>query len=357
LKSIINGAVCLLLLAGVAVSQTSSSAPVLKSRPADPNELVPNTPISPDTPVITIQGVCNKVGTASSTPASCTTVITRAEFEKIVDVVQPNMAPAQKKQFAGRYVQALLLAQKAEEMGLDKGPEYDQQMQLARLQVLMRQAAEKMQKDAANVSDSAINDYYQQHVADYRTITFERIFIPKQKQIDATDQKPEDVAAVQAKRAASEPEMKAEADQLHEHAAAGQDFAKLQQDAYDFAGSKMKATNVKMENIRKNSIPPTDASVFDLKKGDVSQVFSDPTGYRIYKVSEVTDLPLASVHEEIKRTLEGQNVRSSWESLQKSAKTTFDEAYFASPTPPSLRKPGEAPAAPGATSQATPGKK
>lgn len=351
MKSILNVAVCLLLLLGVAASQTTSSGPVLKPRPADPNELVPNTPVSPDTPVITIQGVCDKSTAGNANSANCTTVITKAQFERIVDAIQPNMAPAQKKQFAGRYVTALLLAQKAKDMGLDKGPDFEEQLQLAKLQLLERQAAEKMQKDAANVSDSEVSEYYQQHAADYKTISFERIFIPKQKQIDVPDEKPTDVASVQAKRQASEPEMKAEADKLRERAVAGEDFSKLQQEAYDFAGSKMKATNVKMDNMRKTSIPPTDGSIFDLKKGEISQIFSDPTGYRIYKISEITDLPLSSVQEEVKRTLAGQNVKNSWESLQKAAKTTYDEAYFATPAPPSLKRPGEGPTAKGAISQ------
>ena len=97
---------------------------------------------------------------------------------------------------------------------------------------------------------------------------------------------------------ASEAEMKDEADKLRARAAAGEDPAKLQQEANDFAGNKSKATNVKVENMRKANIPPTDAAIFDLKAGEVSQVFSDATGYRIYKVTEIKDLPLASVHDE-----------------------------------------------------------
>ena len=347
LKSITFAAVCLLLLSSAAMSQTKTPAPPsLKARPADSDELVPNTPVSPETPVITIQGLCDRSAANTSVPAGCTTVITKADFEKIVNALQPNMAPAQKKQLAQRYVTALVLANKAQELGLDQSPEFQEQMQLARLQTLAQEAQRKMQKDAADVSEDQISSYYKDHAADYKTVSFERIYIPKQKQIDApADQKPSDAASLESQRQASEPEMKAEADKLHERAAAGEDFTKLQQEAYDFAGSKMKATNVKLDNMRKTSIPPTDAAIFDLKKGDVSPVFADQTGYRIYKVVEVTDLPLASVHEEIKRTLEGQNIRNSFESLQKSTKTTFDEAYFANPGAPSLRKPGEGPAA------------
>jgi PPIC-type PPIASE domain len=355
LKSILNAAVCL-LLAGAALGQATTPAPVLKPRPADSNELVPNSVVSPDTPVITVQGLCEKPANSSATPADCNTVITRAEFERVLNAVQPNMPPAAKKQFASRYVTVLLLAEKAHELGLDKGPEFDEQMQLARLQLLSRQVGEKMQRDAANVPESQVNDYYQQHAAEYKTITFDRIYVPKQKQVAPPAEKPNDPDA-QKKLQASEAEMKQEADKLRARAAAGEDFTKLQQDAYDFAGSKIKATSVKVENMRKNNVPASDASIFDLKKGEVSQIFSDASGYRVYKVEEIKDLPLASVHDEIAHALQGQKIKNSFDSLQNSAKTTYDEAYFTTPAPPSLKKPGEAPSAPGTTTSPAPGKK
>ena len=119
----------------------------------------------------------------------------------------------------------------------------------------------------------------------------------------------------------------------------------------------MKATTTKMENMRRSSIPPTDVAIFDLKKGEVSPVYTDPSGYRIYKVDEVKDLPLASVHDEIARTLQGQNIKNSFDSLQSSSKATYDDAYFATPAPPSLKTPGGGPSAQGPTPQPTPGNK
>lgn len=339
------GLVCL-LLAGAALAQTTSPGPALKPRPTDPNELVPqsNPSVSPDTPVITVQGLCKRAPNTSATPPDCQTTITRAEFEKVVNAVQPNMPPTAKKQFATRYVTVLLLAEKAHELGLDQGPEFDEQLQLARLQVLSRLAGEHMQKDSANVPDSEIEDFYHQHAADYKTITFDRIYVPKQKQVETPADKPNDPDA-QKKREASEAEMKAEADKLHTRAAAGEDFTKLQQEGYDFAGNKMKATNTKTENVRKAAVPASDASIFDLKAGEVSQVFNDPSGFMIYKVEEIKEVPVASLHDEIARTLQGERMKSSFDSLQNSAKTTYDDAYFGTPAPPSLKKPGEGPSA------------
>ena len=354
MKSVLNGVLCL-MLAGAAIAQTTKPAPTLKPRPADPNELVVGSNVAPDKPVITVQGLCEKPPNSNATPADCSTVITRADFEKVVNAVQPNMPPAARKQFATRYVTVLLLAEKAHELGLDKSPEFDEQMSLARLQLLSREAGEKMQRDAANVPESSISDYYQQHAADYKTISFDRLFVPKQKQIE-TSGDPNQLHP-ETKAGASEADMKDEADKLRARAVAGEDPTKLQQEANDFAGIKAKVTNVKVESMRKASIPASDASIFELKTGEVSQVFSDASGYRIYKIEEIKDLPLASVHDEIARALQGQNMKNSFDSLQNSAKTTFDDSYFAPAAPPSLRNPGEPPPAKGATTPPPPGKK
>jgi len=344
--------VCALLLAAVASAQTITP-PALKSR-TDPNELIPNSAVAPDAPVITIKGLCERPANSSATPADCSTVITRAEFEKILNAIQQaNMTPAQKKTFAARYVTALMLAEKAHEQGLDQGPEFDEQMYLARLQLLDRQAAQKLQKDAANVSDSEVSDYFQQHAVDYRTISFERIFVPKQKQIEASAAAGADV---QKQREASETEMKTEADKLRTRAAGGEDFTKLQQEAYDFAGSKMSPTNVKMDKMRKTAIPASDASVFGLKKDEVSEVFADPTGYRIYKVLGITEPEFPSVREEIARTLQGEKMKNAFDSLEKSATTTYEGRYFSTPPAPSLKTPGAAPAAKDSGPHPAPGK-
>jgi parvulin-like peptidyl-prolyl isomerase len=144
---------------------------------------------------------------------------------------------------------------------------------------------------------------------------------------------------VQKKREESEAEMKAEADKLRARAAGQEDFAKLQQEAYDFGGyTQMKASNTRVEKARKASIPSTDVSIFELKVGEVSQVFTGPSGFVVYKVLALEDIPLASVREEISRKLAGEREKGQIESWQNSTK--LDETYFATPAapaPPTLK--------------------
>lgn len=352
--TIIRTALVCLLFAGIAFGQVNS-------QPATP---LPNTPVqdlpnaadnsstSPDAPVITVQGVCEQ----PSAGADCKTVITRAEWEKLISTLQPNMPKPAQKQLAARYVQAMILASKAHALGLDKGPAFDEQMYLARLQLLARLAGEHIQKDAAKVSDTDIENYHRQHSGEFKTISYDKIYVPKQKQGTTPSSATGPDAA--KKRQAAEAEMKAEAEKLRTRAAAGEDFTKLQQEAYDVAGMKLTASNTRVDKVRKSSMLPNDASIFDLRKGEVSPVITDPQGFMIYKVEDTQDQPLADVKEEVSRAAQQEKLKNASEEIQKTAtqNTTYDDAYFAVPPPPTLKKPGE-PATTPAPTAPPPGQK
>lgn len=338
-----------LALAGAALAQSNTSAPKLEKRPAaDAANEASN--VAPDAAVITIDGLCEKPANSSATPADCKTVITRAEFDKVANTFQPNMPAATRKQLANRYVLWLYLAEKAHEFGLDQGPAFDEKMHVERVRILAQLGGEQLDQQLSKVTDGEIENYYHDHADDYKTISFDRLRIPKQKQVDPAAAKAEGgaVADLQKKRAADAAEMKAEADKLRARAAAGEDFAKLQQEAFDFGGfTQMKSGNVRVENVRKTGVLPSAAAIFELKPGEVSQVFDDPSEFVVYKIVAADSLPLASVHDEISRILAANREKDAIESVQKS--TTLNDAYFAIPTqsaPPTLRNPGEtAPAA------------
>ena len=356
MRTFATGLVCI-LLAGLALGQANSE-PVLKPRVNAPVQDLPSpsgeATVAPNAAVITIQGVCEKPASG----ADCKTVITRAEFERAVNAVRPNMSKQQEKQFANQYVAALILAQRAHELGLDSGPQFDEQMYLQRLQLLARLAGEQMQKEAGNIPEADIEAYYKEHTGDFKTISYDKLYVPKTKESDVAGLKPNDPEA-QKKREASEAAMKEVANKLRQRAAAGEDFTKLQQEAYTASGEKMTAGNTHVDNITEARFyPRTDVSIFQLKPGTVSEVFDDPQAYMIYKVDSVQDQPLAAVHDQIKGILQGKKLQEASQGLQKTAteKTTYDDAYFAVPAPPSLRKPGEEPAPAPAPTQ-TPGKK
>jgi hypothetical protein len=346
-----RGLVCLLLgaLAWGQAATPKSAAPPQKpaAQPAAP----PSAPqeakapeaakVPPDAPVITIDGLCDNPPADQTKASDCKTVVTRAEFEKLVDAIAPTMAPPARRQLAGRYANALVMAHKAHEMGLDQGPKFEEQLKLVRLQVMAQSLNQALQEKASQVPDKDIEDYYQKNTVAYEEATMQRLFIPKSKQLETPKEKLSE-AETQKRQQQAEAAMKTEADALRARAAKGEDFAKLQEEAFQFAGMKSKPPSSSMGKTRRTSLPPGHASVMDLKPGEVSQVIADQSGSFVYKIGEKDTLPLDKVREEIHGTLRAQRMQDSMQSLQQAATPTLNEDYFMvppGPAPPGMSMP------------------
>jgi hypothetical protein len=325
------GLVCLLFAAlswGQAASSPSTPAAPQAGAPANPAGNPAETKeVAPDATVITINGLCANPPTDKAADPNCKTVITRAEFEKIMESVQPNMPPRVRRQFATRYSSALVMAEKAHEMGLDQGPKFDDRMKLMRIQVLTQMFNQAVQEKAGQISDQDIEDYYKSKSADYEEADLLRIFIPRSQQLPASKVKLSAAAEKQRQKDAEEI-MRKEADKVHAGAVAGEDFAKLQAEAYTLAGLKGKAPSTKMGKVRRNGLPPNQASVMELKTGQISAVMSDQSGYFIYKIGVKDVEPLDKVKEEIRGTLRTQRLQEQMKAAQESGTPTLDEAYF-----------------------------
>jgi hypothetical protein len=286
--------------------------------------------VAMDAPVITVDGLCENPPADKSAP--CKTVFTREQFEKFLKAVQPNMPARGRRQLANRYVNALVMSQKAHEQGLDQGPAFEQRMALMRIQVLSQLLNQSMQEKAAQVPDQDIKDYYDKNSADFNEVHLHKVFIPRTQ----TQNPKVKLSKEEQERAAKQGEatMKAEADKIRTRAAAGEDLNKLQEEVFQVAGIKTKSPSTDMGEIRRNGLPPAQASVMDLKTGAVSDVLSDASGYFVYKVGTKETLPLDKVTDEIRGTLRGQRLQAEMQAVQQSVTTTLNEAYFGPDVPP-----------------------
>jgi parvulin-like peptidyl-prolyl isomerase len=295
-------------------------------------------------------------------------VITREQFEKVADAVQPKMSPALRRQVATSYSQMLKRAAAAEKRGLDKGPTYEEKMALARMQILSQELGRTLQEDSGKVTDAEIEDYYKKNEASYEQATFERIFVPRTKQIvphAATtkggakpDLKNPGMKATtgsapppptEAQKKAAEAAMKKFALEIQARAVKGEDPDKLQKEAFAAAGLPNNASNTKMEKVRRTALPANHQVVMDLKPGEVSEVISDPNGaYYIYKLESKETTPLDSVKAEIRNQISSQRFRDSMQSFQ--GNVDLNDAYFGPtqnrlPPPRPGAKPSDQPAA------------
>ncbi len=345
-----RGWLCWLCLSAAAWAQAAK--PV--ARPAPPKatataapatKAAAGTTVAPGTPVITIAGLCDKPSAAKA--AECKTVVTRAEFEQLVNTVAPTIAPAARKQLATQYGMALVMVHKAHEMGLDQGPKFQELMRVARIGVLTKELSQSLQDEAGHISDKEVEAYYHSNGAEFQEVELQRIFIPRSKQVVESRDKPADEAAKKQEQE-SEDAMKKLAEALRARAVAGEDFEKLQDEA--IAASEMKGKPpTKLGKVRRTSLPPDQAAIFNLKPGETSQLISTPNGYLLYKVGEKDTLPLDKVQAEISSTLRSQRMQDALQKIQQSATPELNEKYFsegpaAAPEPGMHEDPGAKPA-------------
>lgn len=130
------------------------------------------------------------------------------------------------------------------------------------------------------------------------------------------------------------------ADDLRTRAAAGEDFDQLQKDAYEAAGITSAVPPTSNSKVRRGNLPPAQASVFDLKPGELSAVINDPSGYYIFKVKSKTTPPLAELKDEIRNTLRSQRMQAMRQKMQSSMSSELNPKYFggdAVPVPPGAK--------------------
>jgi parvulin-like peptidyl-prolyl isomerase len=310
--------------------------------------------VAPDAAVITIKGLCSTPtqkappgkaaqGRAAAKPADCKTVITRKQLELLIETVRPNLQPAQRRTLAQQYVELLVVSNAAVKAGVEKEPKVQEQMRLSKLQILATSYSREMQQKEAEVPEADIEKYYKEHASQYEEAKLLRIYVPM---VAAEEGKPPDVAA-----------SKDLAEKIQRRAAAGEDFDKLQKEAFTDAGSKGTPPPVDIGERRRGTLPPKQENgVFGLKVGEVSPALEEASGFYIYKVVGKDEAPLDKVRAEIKSTLAREHTRESMEKLRTSVQPTFNDAYFGSEPPPASGgelHPPTAPAHP-ATPSATP---
>ena len=342
-----------------------------QAAPAPPQAQAPQAPaadtsaaVPADAAVITVNGVCPekpkaaatgttaKPATPAKTPAAdCKTVITKAEFEKLANAVAPNVTPQLKKQLAGILPRFIAMSDAAKKQGLDKTPEFAETLKFAKMQILTNELQRKIQDEAAKVPATEIETYYKKNPEAFEEFNLDRLFVPRTKQVEVDAKEDEDKdeklteeqqkakeAAEKAKAEEGEQAMSKLAESLRERAAAGEDFVKLQKEAFEAGGMKIESPTVTLPKVRRTGLPPAHAAVFELKAGEVSQVINDSGGHYIYKVTGKDQVTLDQAKDEIQKNLQNQRSRDMMDKINNSFKVETNEAYFG-PAGPGMMPP------------------
>jgi hypothetical protein len=331
------------VLTAVAYGQTASpGAPVppptraAKRAAAAGNATGGTSPANPsavgmDQPVITLKGGCEPIG--DITPSKdCVSTVTRAQFEKIANALQPDMAADARRGFATNYARLLIFSDAARALHLENDPNVQQIIQFVSQQVMAEGLKRHYTEQFAHPSDQQIEDYYNKNSAKYQEVTLQRIIIPNNP---GTGDKP----------AVSDAEAAAAAEKVRQRWVAGEDPVKLQQSIFEAAGITAASTpEINLGAKRPGSLPVNHEGVFQLKAGEVSHAFGDPAASFIYKVVSVRQVPLTEVKDAIIKTLQQQQLQDKLEAIGKSATPVLNDEYFGPPpvagTPATPGRPG-----------------
>jgi hypothetical protein len=362
----------LLLCSTMAFGQAGSMLPQATPAQATPAQSAPpaSTPapaapastLPADAPVVTVKGVCDPPA------ADCTTVITKSEFESIIQAFQPQMKLPQQRQVGTSYGQLLTMAAEAKKRGLDKSARVQVRTRIAVMQALAGELRDNMQEQASNVTDADAQKYYDDHKANYEQADVERLIIPKTplpadkdatKGADAEDdakpaaKKPVTASAKAAaaktgtKTAAAKPKTAVVADEagmaalaakLRARAAAGEDFTKLQAEAFAAANIKGAPVETKVPKATRASTPP---NVFDLKDGEVSELIPDTRAFFVYKMGKKTTTSFEDAKADVKTAMKNERMQEMQKAVSEIGTTTLNDAYFGPP------EPAQAPGGPG----------
>jgi hypothetical protein len=311
--------------------------------------------VAPDAGVITIEGLCDtsylpgtkaammeapksdtatpnketSLSSSTAADATCKTVVTRAQFEILVNALNPQMPPDGKHNLAERYPEMLLHGEKIHELGVDQDPVFTERIKFAYLQVLGRILNQYLQEKANDVSDAEVEKYYKEHPESFQRVDLMRIFILNHKVYSQVGQPAGSLAHPEhptpAESAADAIAMKAEAEKIHKEAVAGVSFEKLQDRAYKVAQDPDDTPPVKLGQLTADQIPAEfEKAVFDLPVGKISDLVPASNGWHIFKVLSKDTVPLS----EAKPIVQKLRMRESMDALKTAIKVQLNPEYF-----------------------------
>ncbi len=258
--------------------------------------------------------------------------ITAGEFNAFIADLPPQyQAMAQgsgKRLIADDLVKLKLMAATARSQNLENDPKVKRQLSLMQEQVLASALQEQLTK---SVDEAAERKYYDDHKADYETLTARHILIrtPGSR-----------VPLGEGKKELTDDQAKTKASDVRKRVAGGEDFAAVAKAESDDVGSGAEGGNLGTFG-HGQMVKPFEDVAFALKDGEISQPVKTQFGYHVIQAQSRKAKGFEEARQEIQRKLVSEKLEKTVEDLKKTNKTEMDEAFFGPPAPPQPSVPGE----------------
>jgi len=323
-----------ILLLASAMAFAQYPGPPGQKSPAAPPQAAPASTdeVPPDAVVVSVQGICPPGKPAPANSDSCTTTLTRQQFEtmlKVMNITNQNYSPAALKGIAESYVQLLTLADAGQKAGLEKDPRFEEMMRIARVRTMAELYRHTLDEKFSAPSPEMLDAYYKDNIAKYEQLKIDRVFIPL-----ADPKKPQE-------RAIFEKKARRVAEELRERAAKGEDMGALEEEGYKTLGLTA-PPKVDQGAKRKGNYPPMlEKDIWALKPAEITKVEADLSGFSFYKVRSREPIPLELVKSEVSREIYQKNMEAAIKSTSGQVHSEFNEKYFkphtAGPMAPTMR--------------------
>jgi hypothetical protein len=302
-------------------SNVAPTATVKKTTDAASANKTQAAAIASSDAVITIHGLCSGPQSGEHKSGSaCNTVVTKEQFEVIVNALNaigPPLLPAQRRPVAQGYATTLVNYEAAKKAGVEKDPRFAEVMRLARMRAMGDMYNALMQEKASKVSAQEVETYYKNNTAKFEELTMRRITLPRYNSANLKD---EEFAAKASKVAAG----------IQERAAKGEDFDKLQKEAFEALGVKSPPTTHMAAVRRGVYAAEQEKQFFVMKPGDVTPVIEQASALIIFKLEGRETPSLEKGRDEISGILTRQHLDKQEQAKNKSIQIDYNEQYVGS---------------------------
>lgn len=292
--------------------------------------------MAPSDAVITIHGVCPD-GHAGQSAELCTTVVTRKQFDALMNALGalgPPLLPAQRRGVAEAYATTLRNYEAAKKAGVDKDPRYPEVIRIALMRAMGDMYNALVQTKAKEVSSQEIQDYYNANLPKFEELTMRRVTLPRYNTANLKDEE----FAAKARKLAGD---------MHDRAAKGDDLDTIQKEAFSALGIK-DPPSTHMAVVRRGIYAPDqEKQIFDLKPGEVTGIFEQPSAFIVFKLEGRETPSLEKSKDEIVRILQQQHIEKQEQARDKSVQIDYNEQYLGPQQTSAWMPPGQSNAATG----------
>jgi len=252
--------------------------------------------------------------------------ITRNQFEQIFAQIVESMpperraaaqAPQAKRQLAEQLAELKALAQEARREKLDQTPEAKAQMAMRSDQLVAGMLFQKISKDA-KPSAADLQAYYDEHKADYDSVTARHILIRMTGSA---------VPLKEGEKDLSDDEALAKAKDIRSKLVAGGDFAAIAKAESDDAGSGANG-GVLGDFTRGRMVPQFEEAAFALKVNEISEPVKTQFGYHIIQVTKHENKSLDDAKAEITEKIGPEMAQKGVDAIKSKTTITFDQTYL-----------------------------